>query len=76
MVLAQKFFDEICYKSEFYASFNQLSVWQINGLEVEFLCRVHFSLAVFAPEFLSFYNRLRALCAASPLRERGTTLEV
>lgn len=69
VVLAQKFFDEICYKSEFYGSFNKLSVWQINGLEVEFLCRIHFSLAVFSPEFLSFYNRLRAFCASSPLRE-------
>ena len=73
LVLAQKFFDEIYYRSDFYASFNQLSVWQINTLEVEFLCRIHFSLTVFPGQYETFYNELRDLCSVTSLRERGTS---
>ena len=73
IVLAQKFFDEICYRSDFYASFNQLSVWQINTLEVEFLCRIHFSLAVFPDQYEAFYNELRNLCSVPSLRERSAS---
>ena len=74
IVLAQKFFDEICYRSDFYASFNQLSVWQINTLEVEFLCRIHFSLAVFPDQYEAFYNELRNLCSVPSLREQSVSI--
>ena len=50
-MLSQKFFDEICYKSEFYAEFSNLTINEVNRLEVDFLCKIHFSIAVFPSQF-------------------------
>lgn len=62
MMLSQKFFDEICYKSEFYAEVANLSVHDVNILEVDFLCKIHFSIAVFPSQFKVFYQSLVNLC--------------
>lgn len=67
-MLAQKFFDEICFKSEFYASFANLTVSELNALEVDFLCRIHFTLFVYPSEYQSFYNELRSLCSCPSLQ--------
>ena len=68
MVLAQKFFDEICFKSEFYAAFANLTVSQLNSLEVDFLCRIHFSLMVYPAQYQTFYNHMRLLCQVPCLK--------
>lgn len=67
-MLAQKFFDEICFKSEFYASLANLTVSQMNILEVDFLCHIHFSLFVYPYDYQVFYNNLRDLCAHPSLK--------
>ena len=67
-IIAQKFFDEICFKSEFYASFANLTVSELNALEVDFLCRIHFTLFVYPSEYQSFYNELRSLCSCPSLQ--------
>ena len=61
-MLSQKFFDEICYKSEFYAEFSNLTINEVNRLEVDFLCKIHFSIAVFPSQFKVFYQSLVELC--------------
>lgn len=61
-MLSQKFFDEICYKSEFYAEFSNLTINEVNRLEVDFLCKIHFSIAVFPSQFKVFYQSLVDLC--------------
>ena len=48
-------------------------MWQINTLEVEFLCRIHFSLAVFPDQYEAFYNELRNLGSVPSLRERSAS---
>ena len=68
MVLAQKFFDEICYKSEFYGSFANLEANQMNNLEVDFLCLIHFSLMVYPAQYESLYNQMRGYCRLTCLQ--------
>ncbi|KAK8810102.1 hypothetical protein WA538_003653 [Blastocystis sp. DL] len=74
MVLAQKFFDEICFKSEFYAGCANLTVSQLNSLEVDFLCRIHFTLMVYPAQYQTFYNHMRSLCQVPILKAKGVTL--
>lgn len=62
LMLSQKFFDEICFKSEFYAEFSNIRVDEVNRLEVEFLCKIHFTIAVFPIQYKVFYQQLLDLC--------------
>ena len=60
MMLSQKYFDEICYKTKFYAQIADISESDMNFLEVEFLCTIHFSIAVFPYQYKVFYRELQA----------------
>lgn len=62
LMLSQKYFDEICYKTKFYADIACISESDMNFLEVEFLCKIHFSIAVFPYQYKVFYQELQQLC--------------
>ena len=51
VLLAAKFFDDAYYNNAFYAKVGGVLVSEINGLEVDFLFRINFSLHVTSEEF-------------------------
>ena len=55
VLLAAKFFDDAYYNNAYYAKVGGVLVSEMNGLEVDFLFRIHFSLHV-TPELFHKYR--------------------
>ena len=55
ILLAAKFFDDAYYNNAYYAKVGGVLVSEMNGLEVDFLFRINFSLHV-TPELFSKYH--------------------
>ena len=64
ILLAAKFFDDAYYNNAYYAKVGGVLVSEMNGLEVDFLFRINFSLHV-APDVFSKY-RLQLLSQSVP----------
>lgn len=58
ILLAAKFFDDAYYNNAYYAKVGGVLVSEINGLEVEFLFRLNFSLHVKPDEFAKYQAKL------------------
>lgn len=58
ILLAAKFFDDAYYDNAYYARIGGVLVSELNGLEVDFLFRVNFSLRVAPDEFFRYKDEL------------------
>lgn len=58
ILLAAKFFDDAYYNNAYYAKVGGVLVSEMNGLEVEFLFRIDFSLHVTPEVFLKYQDEL------------------
>lgn len=58
VLLAAKFFDDAYYNNAYYAKIGGVLVTEMNGLEVDFLFRINFSLHVTEDEFTKYRNEL------------------
>jgi len=58
VLLAAKFFDDAYYNNAYYAKVGGVLVSEMNGLEVEFLFRINFSLHVKPEEFAKYQAEL------------------
>jgi len=58
ILLAAKFFDDAYYNNAYYAKVGGVLVSEMNGLEVEFLFRINFSLHVKPDEFAKYQANL------------------
>lgn len=62
LMLAAKFFDDIYYTNAYYAEIGGIAVSELNSLEVDFLCRIHFSLHVSPQEYQRYYTNMNTHC--------------
>lgn len=60
ILLAAKFFDDAYYNNAYYAKVGGVLVSEMNGLEVDFLFRINFSLRVDPAEFEQYRAELLA----------------
>jgi Cyclin len=60
ILLAAKFFDDVYYNNAYYAKVGGVLVSEMNGLEVDFLFRVNFSLHFTPDEFEQYRRELLA----------------
>lgn len=60
LLLAAKFFDDAYYNNAYYAKVGGVLVSEMNGLEVDFLFRINFSLSVDPVEFEKYRAELLA----------------
>jgi hypothetical protein len=58
ILLAAKFFDDAYYNNAYYAKVGGVLVSEMNGLEVEFLFRINFSLHVTPEVFVKYQDEL------------------
>jgi Cyclin len=58
VLLAAKFFDDAYYNNAYYAKVGGVLVHEMNGLEVDFLFRINFSLHATPDEFTKYRNEL------------------
>lgn len=58
VLLAAKFFDDAYYNNAYYAKVGGVLAPEINGLEVDFLFRINFTLHVSTEEFVKYRNEL------------------
>ena len=58
VLLAAKFFDDAYYNNAYYAKVGGVLVHEMNGLEVDFLFRIDFSLHATPDEFTKYRNEL------------------
>ena len=58
MLVAAKFFDDAYYNNAYYAKVGGVHVSELNGLEVEFLFRISFSLHVASEIFVKYHSEL------------------
>jgi hypothetical protein len=58
VLLAAKFFDDAYYNNAYYAKVGGVLVSEMNGLEVEFLFRINFSLHVTPEVFVKYQDEL------------------
>jgi hypothetical protein len=72
ILLAAKFFDDAYYNNAYYAKVGGVLVSEMNGLEVEFLFRINFSLHVTLEVFLKYQEELVSHAIGAGL-ERPTT---
>lgn len=71
ILLAAKFFDDAYYNNAYYAKVGGVLVSEMNGLEVEFLFRINFSLHVKPDEFAQYQASLVShAVGADPISER------
>lgn len=68
VLLAAKFFDDAYYNNAYYAKVGGVLVSEINGLEVDFLFRINFSLHVTPDEFDKYRAELlsHSITSAAP----------
>ena len=57
-IVAAKFFDDAYYNNAYYAKVGGVLTSEINGLEVDFLFRINFSLRVTSDEFDKYRTEL------------------
>ena len=57
-MLAHKFFDESCYRSDFYAYLASLTIPQLNALEAWFLQTLDYALFVSDEDYFAQYTEL------------------
>uniref|UniRef100_A0A6U6KJT1 Cyclin n=1 Tax=Odontella aurita TaxID=265563 RepID=A0A6U6KJT1_9STRA len=69
VLLAAKFFDDAYYNNAYYAKVGGVLVSEMNGLEVEFLFRINFSLHVQTDVFNKYRAELVAHAAAAGLEQ-------
>jgi hypothetical protein len=69
ILLAAKFFDDAYYNNAYYAKVGGVMVSEINGLEVDFLFRINFSLHVTPEEFDKYRNELLLHAVVTPIPE-------
>ena len=62
LMLAAKFFDDVYYTNAYYAEIGGIAVSELNSLEVDFLCRIHFSLSVSPQEYQRYYTNMSTHC--------------
>ena len=62
LMLSAKFFDDVYFTNAYYAEIGGIPVTELNSLEVDFLCRIHFSLSVSPQEYQRYYNDLSGHC--------------
>jgi len=58
VLVAAKFFDDAYYNNAYYAKVGGVHVSELNGLEVEFLFRISFSLHVASEIFIKYHSEL------------------
>jgi len=58
VLVAAKFFDDAYYNNAYYAKVGGVHVSELNGLEVEFLFRISFSLHVASEIFVKYHSEL------------------
>lgn len=57
-MIAAKFFEDCFYKNDYYARVGGLATEELNLLEVEFLCAIHFSLLVPPEDYCIYHNEI------------------
>lgn len=60
---AAKFYDDSFFNNEFYARVGGVSVEELNGLEMDFLFAIHFSLIVPQESYQKLHNELFLHCS-------------
>lgn len=75
ILLAAKFFDDAYYNNAYYAKVGGVLVSEMNGLEVEFLFRINFSLHVTPDVFVKYQEELISHAVGAGL-ERPTEVSV
>lgn len=75
ILLAAKFFDDAYYNNAYYAKVGGVLVSEMNGLEVEFLFRINFSLHVTPEVFVKYQEELISHAIGAGL-ERPTEVSV
>ncbi|KNB43046.1 hypothetical protein JH06_3759 [Blastocystis sp. subtype 4] len=63
-MVAHKFFDESCYKTEFYAYLSSMNISELNTVERNFLRELGFSLFVSQDEYINQYSALKAIVSS------------
>ena len=66
ILLAAKFFDDAYYNNAYYAKIGGVLVSEINGLEVDFLFRINFSLHVTPEEYEKYQAELWSHSGRAP----------
>jgi Cyclin len=77
VLLAAKFFDDAYYNNAYYAKVGGVLVNEINGLEVDYLFRINFSLHAAPEEFAQYRMELlshSAIAVQSTLRNMNDTV--
>ena len=64
VMVAHKFFDESCYKTEFYAYLSSMNISELNTVERNFLRELGFSLFVSQDEYINQYSALKAIVSS------------
>jgi len=67
ILLAAKFFDDAYYNNAYYAKVGGVLIGEMNGLEVDFLFRINFSLHVTPEVFEKYKAELLSHSVAAPL---------
>ena len=65
VIVAHKYHEETSYFASFYAQLANISIFQLNRLEVDFISRIDFSLYVSSSAYYNFYIHLCS-CATCP----------
>jgi len=76
VLLAAKFFDDAYYNNAYYAKVGGVLVSEMNGLEVEFLFRINFSLHVRSDVFHKYQAELAAHAIGAGLQKSGQELSL
>ena len=70
ILLAAKFFDDAYYNNAYYAKVGGVLVSEMNGLEVEFLFRINFSLHVKPEVFVKYQDELVSHAVGAGLEQQ------
>uniref|UniRef100_A0A6T6F4E0 Cyclin n=1 Tax=Craspedostauros australis TaxID=1486917 RepID=A0A6T6F4E0_9STRA len=68
ILLAAKFFDDAYYNNAYYSKVGGVLVSEMNGLEVDFLFRINFSLHVTPDVFKKYKDELLSHCVAAGIQ--------
>lgn len=75
ILLAAKFFDDAYYNNAYYAKVGGVLVSEMNGLEVEFLFRINFSLHVKPDVFVQYQDELVSHAVGSGIDQHQMQLQ-
>lgn len=76
ILLAAKFFDDAYYNNAYYAKVGGVLISEMNGLEVEFLFRINFSLHVKPDVFMKYQAELVSHALGAGLEEPTITTDL